>query len=113
MYAWYSAIQDAGGALGGLCAGLPALLRGAGGLGELPSLRISTGTYVAILGLSAIPYLVAAVGMVVIGRNSDRTGERRWHIALTAIVGGAGFALAGVVHGIVPSIAGGSHESDS
>src|SRR3954470_14380009 len=32
--------------------------------------------------LSAIPYAVAAVGMVLIGRNSDRTGERRWHIAL-------------------------------
>ena len=55
--------------------------------------------------LSAIPYGVAAVGMVIIGRNSDRTGERRWHIALTAIVGGASFALAGFVHGIVLSIA--------
>jgi len=55
--------------------------------------------------LSAIPYAVAAVGMVIIGRNSDRTGERRWHIALTAIVGGAAFAATGVVHGLVPSIA--------
>jgi D-galactonate transporter len=55
--------------------------------------------------LSAIPYAVAAVGMVIIGRNSDRTGERRWHIALTAIVGGAAFAATGLVHGIVPSIA--------
>ena len=55
--------------------------------------------------LSAIPYAVAAVGMVVIGRNSDRTGERRWHIALSAIAGGAAFALTGRVHGMVPSIA--------
>jgi len=55
--------------------------------------------------LSAIPYAVAAVGMVIIGRNSDRTGERRWHIALTAVVGGAAFAATGLVHGIVPSIA--------
>jgi len=55
--------------------------------------------------LSAIPYAVAAVGMVVIGRNSDRTGERRWHIALSALAGGAAFALTGVVHGVVPSIA--------
>jgi D-galactonate transporter len=55
--------------------------------------------------LSAIPYAVAAVGMVLIGRNSDRTGERRWHIALSAIFGGAAFALTGFVHGIVPSIA--------
>ncbi len=55
--------------------------------------------------LSAIPYAVAAVGMVVIGRNSDRTGERRWHIALSAIGGGAAFALTGFVRGVVPSIA--------
>jgi ACS family tartrate transporter-like MFS transporter len=55
--------------------------------------------------LSAIPYAVAAVGMVLIGRNSDRTGERRWHIALSAIGGGAAFALTGLVHGAVPAIA--------
>ena len=72
---------------------MPQIIRNASGGSD-----VSTGL------LSAIPYLVAAVGMVVIGRNSDRTGERRWHIALTAIVGGASFALAGIVHGIVPSI---------
>jgi len=55
--------------------------------------------------LTAIPYAAAAVGMVVIGRNSDRTGERRWHIALSAIGGGAAFALTGFVHGVVPSVA--------
>jgi ACS family tartrate transporter-like MFS transporter len=54
--------------------------------------------------LSAVPYAVAAVGMVIIGRNSDRTGERRWHIALTAIAGGASFAATGLVHGVVPSL---------
>jgi ACS family tartrate transporter-like MFS transporter len=58
--------------------------------------------------LSAIPYAVAAIGMVAIGRHSDRTGERRWHIALTAVGGGAAFAVTGLVHGpgnIVPTIA--------
>jgi len=54
--------------------------------------------------LSAIPYAVAAVGMVVIGWNSDRTGERRWHIALAAIGGGAAFAAAGLVRGLLPSM---------
>ena len=54
--------------------------------------------------LSAIPYAVAAVGMVIIGWNSDRTGERRWHIALTAVGGGAAFAAAGLVHGLLPSM---------
>jgi ACS family tartrate transporter-like MFS transporter len=42
--------------------------------------------------LTAIPYLVAAIGMVLWGARSDRTGERIWHIALPLIVGGAAFA---------------------
>ena len=67
---------------------LPQIVRSASGAGDF-----------AIGWLSAIPYAVAAVGMVVIGRHSDRTGERRWHIALTAMIGGAAFALTGFVHG--------------
>jgi ACS family tartrate transporter-like MFS transporter len=55
--------------------------------------------------LSAIPYAVGAVGMIVVGRHSDETGERRWHIALSAALGGAAFALAGFVRGVVPAIA--------
>jgi ACS family tartrate transporter-like MFS transporter len=73
---------------------MPQIVRGASGGSD-----VSTGL------LSAIPYAVAAVGMVLIGRNSDRTGERRWHIALSAIGGGAAFALTGFMHGIVPSLA--------
>jgi ACS family tartrate transporter-like MFS transporter len=64
----------------------------------------SGGSDVTIGLLTAIPYAVAAVGMVIIGRNSDRTGERRWHIALAAIVGGVSFAATGLVHGVVPSL---------
>jgi ACS family tartrate transporter-like MFS transporter len=30
--------------------------------------------------------------MVLIGRHSDRTGERRWHVAICAAVGAAGLA---------------------
>jgi MFS transporter, ACS family, tartrate transporter len=43
--------------------------------------------------LSAIPYLGGAVGMVLLGRHSDRTGERRWHTAGPLFVSAAGFAL--------------------
>jgi ACS family tartrate transporter-like MFS transporter len=43
--------------------------------------------------LSALPYLVAAIGMVLVGRHSDSTGERRWHLAGSAFVGAAGFIL--------------------
>src|SRR5689334_803961 len=66
--------------------------------------RASRGDDFTVGLLSAIPYAVAAVGMVVIGWNSDRTGERRWHIALTAVGGGAAFAAAGLVHGLLPSM---------
>jgi ACS family tartrate transporter-like MFS transporter len=65
----------------------------------------SGGSDLTIGLLSAIPYAVAAVGMVIVGWNSDRTGERRWHIALSALVGGAGFAATGLAHGLGPSIA--------
>jgi ACS family tartrate transporter-like MFS transporter len=44
--------------------------------------------------LSAIPSVVAAGAMVVVGRHSDRTGERRWHVALSMIVASAAFLLA-------------------
>jgi MFS transporter, ACS family, tartrate transporter len=42
--------------------------------------------------LTAIPYLVAAIGMVLWGMRSDRTGERIWHIALPLLLGGAALA---------------------
>ena len=45
-----------------------------------------------LLGLlNAVPYLAAAVAMVLAGRSSDRTGERRGHVAGAALAGAAGF----------------------
>jgi MFS family permease len=44
--------------------------------------------------VTAIPYAVAAVVMVLWSRHSDRTGERRWHVALPAFVGAAAIAVA-------------------
>jgi D-galactonate transporter len=46
--------------------------------------------------LSAIPYLVAVVGIVLIGRHSDRTLERRYHCALSCLAAAAGLILIGV-----------------
>lgn len=42
----------------------------------------------------AIPYLVTAVAMVLIGRHSDRSGERRWHTALPAFLGATSLGIA-------------------
>ncbi|HKT60338.1 MAG TPA: MFS transporter [Gemmatimonadales bacterium] len=41
--------------------------------------------------ITAIPYAVAAVGMVLVGRRSDRTGERHLHLAFPAVAGALGF----------------------
>jgi D-galactonate transporter len=43
--------------------------------------------------LTAIPYAVGAVAMVVVSWNSDRTGERRWHLIVPGIAGAFGLAL--------------------
>lgn len=44
--------------------------------------------------VSALPYVVAAIAMVVVAAHSDRTGERRWHIAIPLWLGAVGFVLA-------------------
>jgi nitrate/nitrite transporter NarK len=46
--------------------------------------------------LSAIPYLVATIVMVLAGRSSDRSRERRWHLVGGALVGAVGLVVAGV-----------------
>jgi ACS family tartrate transporter-like MFS transporter len=49
--------------------------------------------------VSALPYAAAAVAMVLVGAHSDRTGERRWHVAWSALAGAAGFALTALAPG--------------
>jgi ACS family tartrate transporter-like MFS transporter len=44
--------------------------------------------------LAAVPYLLAAIAMVLVGLSSDRTGERRWHCALLAFLGAIGLGVA-------------------
>jgi ACS family tartrate transporter-like MFS transporter len=48
----------------------------------------------AISAMTALPFAIALVAMVLIGRHSDRTGERRWHVAGCAAMGAAGLMLA-------------------
>ncbi len=40
--------------------------------------------------LTAVPYAVAAVAMVLIGRSADRLRERRWHVAIPGVLGAIG-----------------------
>jgi len=61
----------------------------------LPQIVQAAGTLssATVVLISALPYVVAAIGMVAIGSHSDKTGERRWHVALPALIGAAGFVL--------------------
>jgi MFS transporter, ACS family, tartrate transporter len=43
--------------------------------------------------LWVIPNLSSAIGMILIGRHSDRTGERRWHLATCAALAAVGWLL--------------------
>ena len=65
---------------------LPTIVKGLSGKGD------------ATVGLiNAIPYFVAGVAMYWVGRNSDKTGERRWHIAVAALTAAVGFLVAATV----------------
>jgi len=46
--------------------------------------------------LTMIPWGVTAIAMVLIGRHSDKTGERTYHIAICVAAGGLGLALSAI-----------------
>jgi ACS family tartrate transporter-like MFS transporter len=61
---------------------LPQIVKAYSGLGNF------------LVGLvSAVPFIAASIGMVWLASHSDRTGERRWHIAGSALAGAAGLAI--------------------
>lgn len=61
----------------------------------LPSIitEFSGLSYTLVGFINAIPYAGAVILMMVIGTHSDRTGERRWHVAVAALIAAAGFAF--------------------
>jgi D-galactonate transporter len=63
----------------------------------LPELIKQTGvtSKMTIGFLTAIPYAAGCVAMVLVGRSSDRTGERQKHMGIALLAGTAGFVLAG------------------
>ena len=72
------------------------LIMGLYGIGFwLPTLIKASGiSNLGTIGwLTAIPYGAAVVSMIVISRHSDRTRERRWHVAIPALAGAAGLVI--------------------
>ena len=55
--------------------------------------------------VNAIPYGIATVLMVLWGRHSDRTRERRWHTAIPLLLAATGFTALGLTGtAVVPTI---------
>ncbi len=65
---------------------LPQIVKALGGLSN-----VQTGW------LTALPYLLGAVAMVLWGRHADRTQERVWHFVLPASLAAVSFLIAAVV----------------
>ncbi len=61
----------------------------------LPQIVQATGhlSSATVILLTAIPYIAATVGLVVVGSRSDTMAERRWHVAIPCLIGAAGFVL--------------------
>jgi MFS transporter, ACS family, tartrate transporter len=68
----------------GLTFWVPTIVKGLSGYTEL-----EVGLF------SAIPYIAAAAGMVLVGRSSDRSGERFMHIVIPSVFGALGFMATG------------------
>jgi ACS family tartrate transporter-like MFS transporter len=78
----------------GLALWVPQIIKGFGGL-----------TNLEVGFIAAVPFAFAAVGMVLIGRSSDRSGERFWHLAVTLFVAALGFAASALVKSPLPALA--------
>lgn len=92
-----------------LCSCYFGIIMGLYGIGFwLPTLIKASGVTDAFdVGLlTMIPYGAAAIAMVLIGRSSDKSKERRWHVALPAILGAAGLVASTLVpHDVTLAVA--------
>ena len=72
----------------------------------LPTLIQSWGVKdLLMIGIyAAIPNAVGVVGMILIGRNSDKLHERRWHFAACVAAATAGIALISSLGNLGPAV---------
>jgi MFS transporter, ACS family, tartrate transporter len=47
--------------------------------------------------LAALPFIFGAIGMVLLGRHSDRTMERKGHVAVALLMAAIGIGLSGLI----------------
>jgi MFS transporter, ACS family, tartrate transporter len=70
---------------------LPQIVKSFSGLSDL-----------AVGLLAALPFLLAAIGMVTVAAHSDRTGERRWHVASSTWLAASGLGVSALA--IAPAV---------
>lgn len=66
---------------------LPTIVKGLSGLSNL-----------LVTGVAALPYCAGLAAMLLVGWISDRTGERRWHTAVSLLAVSLGLLLSAVVN---------------
>ena len=74
----------------------------------LPSMvKGLTGKTDSMVGwINGLPYLAAGITMYLVGRHSDKTGERRGHMAVGAVAATIGFVVAAAAQNAFLAIAG-------
>jgi len=73
-------------AIYGVIMWLPQIVKSMGGLTTM-----QTGV------ITAIPYVFAGIGLIVVSRHSDKTGERKYHTAIAGLFGGVLLAASALV----------------
>jgi ACS family tartrate transporter-like MFS transporter len=66
---------------------LPTILKGLSGFSNL-----------LVTGVAALPYCAGLAAMLIVGWNSDRTGERQWHTAISLLAVSLGLLLSAVMN---------------
>jgi ACS family tartrate transporter-like MFS transporter len=77
----------------GIALWLPQILKGFGGMSDV---RVGM--------LSSLPFLTAAIVMVIVAKHSDSREERRWHLALSAFGGAIALAASAVARSPLTSL---------
>jgi D-galactonate transporter len=77
----------------GLTLWVPTIVKGLSGFSD-----VEVGLF------SALPYIAAAAGMILIGRSSDRSGERFMHVAIPTAIGAIGFIATGLLSSPIPAM---------
>jgi len=77
----------------GLTLWIPQIVRGLSGLGDL-----------AVSMISALPYVAASIGMILIGASSDRRNERFLHVAVPTAIAALGFIASAYLTSPVPAM---------